>query len=121
MKPTDERLEQIKAEFPDRSLVEVEAVDGEDHVMTFVMTGPTREEYKFFVNKMIAAREVKDEADRLWAIRLAVENAATAMIRWPDRDEVKKAFGRHPEMIDGFAAEIQKAAGSNIELRSRKL
>lgn len=121
MEPTKEKIEQIKAQFPDRVLYEVEAVDADDKIMTFVMTGPTRDEYKFFINKMIAAREMKDESDKLWAVRTAVENAAIAQIRWPDREEVKKAFDARPEMIDGFAAELQKAAGSNVELRSKKL
>lgn len=121
MEPSKEKIEQIKAQFPDRALFLVEAVDADERVMTFVMTAPTREEHKFFVNRMIAARDTKDEADRLWAVRTAVENAAVAQIRWPERDEVKKAFDARPEMIDGFAAELQKAAGANVELRSKKL
>lgn len=121
MKPSQEKIEFIKSQFPDRALFLVEAVDAEDEVMSFVMTGPTKDEYKFFVNKMIAAKDTKDEADRLWAIRTAVENAALAQIRWPEREDVKRAFDARPEMVDGFAAELQKAAGQNVELRSKKL
>lgn len=127
MEPGKEKIEQIKLQYPDRVLFQVNAVaveasdKSEEQIMTFLMTGPTRDEYKFFINKMIAAREMKDESDKLWAVRTAVENAAIAQIRWPDREEVKKAFDARPEMIDGFAAELQKAAGSNVELRSKKL
>lgn len=121
MKPTQDKIDFIKSQFPDRVLYEVEAVDAEDHVMTFIMTGPLREEYKMFVSKVLAAKNQNDEADRLWAMRAAVENAALAQIRWPEREVAKAAFDARPEMIDGFAEELKKAAGSNIELRSKKL
>lgn len=121
MTPSSEKLDQLKAQFPDRTLYLVDAVDDEDQVMTFVMTGPTRDEYKFFVGKMLAARETKDEADKLWAMRSAVENAALAQIRWPDREECKKAFEARPQMVDAFHEQINKATGANVELRSKKL
>lgn len=125
MRPSDENIEFVKAQHPDRVLYEVDAVIAaagvdEETVLTVLMTGPSRDEYKFFVTKMMAAKESKDDADRLWGIRLAIENAALAQIRWPDRETVKAAFNGRPEMIDNFAAELQKAAGSNVELRSKK-
>lgn len=121
MNVPEEKIEQIKATFPDRTLFLVEATDGEDQVMEFLMTSPERGEYKLFVEQMIAAREIKNEGDRLWRIRDVVENHALAQIRWPLREECQKAFRGRPEMVDGFAQELQKAAGSNVELRSRKL
>lgn len=135
MKPSQEKIDAIKAQFPDRELYVVEAIvpardkdgnkifDTEDDecVMTFLMTGPTREEYKMFINKITIAGETKDKAERLWAIRAAVENAALAQIRWPDRAECQRAFDSRPEMVDGFSDELRKAAGSQIELRSKKL
>ena len=121
MTPSQDKIEQLKAQYPDRALLLVEAMDADDKVMSFVMTGPTKDEYKFFVGKLLAAREIKDEQDKLWSMRAAVENAALAQIRWPDRDECKKAFDARPEMVDGFHEELRKAAGANIELRSRKL
>ena len=125
MRPPDDKIEYLRTQFPDRALYEVDAVavdkdSGDDIVLTVVMTGPTRDEYRFYVNKMIAAKDVKDEGDRLWATRQAIENAALAQIRWPEREEVKRVFDSRPEMVDGFAAEIQRAAGANIELRSKK-
>ena len=121
MQPSKEKIEQLKAQFPDRELRLVEAVDGDDEVIAFVMTSPLREEHRFYTGKAIAAQEIKDETDRLWATRQAVENAALAQIRWPEREACKAAFDRRPEMIDAFAVELRKAAGSGVELRSKKL
>lgn len=121
MTPSQEKIEQIRAQFPDRNLFLVEAVDAEDQVMSFVMTGPSKDEYKFFSGKILGAIDTKDPQDKLWALRGIVENAALAQIRWPDREECKKAFDARPEMVDGFQEELRKAAGSNIELRSKKL
>lgn len=120
-KPTPETIEMLKAQFPDRVLLEVEAVDGDDQVMTFVMTGPNKDEYDFYIEKMLAAKDLKGESERIKAVRKAAENAALAQIRWPDRPSVQRAFEMRPEMIDGFPEELRKAAGSNVELRARKL
>jgi hypothetical protein len=119
--PSQEKIDQIKQQFPDRPLFLVDAVDSEEQVMTFVMTGPTRDEYRFYTNKMLAAKETKDQADQLWEMRMIAENAALSQIRWPDREECKKAFEMRPEMVDNFHAELRKAAGSLIEFRSKKL
>lgn len=126
MNPPQDKIDFIKSQFPERALYEIDAVavdkdTGEETVLTVIMTGPSREEYRFFINKMLAAKETKDEGDRLWAIRSSIENAALAQIRWPEREEVRKAFDSRPEMVDGFAAKLQMAAGSNVELRSKKL
>lgn len=121
MTPSDEKIKQLKDLFPDRTLHLIEAADADDQVMAFVMTGPTRDELKFLDNKLTAAREIKDEADKIWSMRSIVENAALAQIRWPDRDECKKAFEARPQMVDGFHEQLRKAAGANIELRSKKL
>ena len=126
MRPPDDKIEYLRTQFPDRALYEVDAVavdkdSGDDIVLTVVMTGPTRDEYRFFTNKLISATDIKDTGDKMWAIRLAVENAALAQIRWPEREEVKRVFDSRPEMVDGFAEKLREAAGSNVELRSRKL
>lgn len=126
MQPSQEKIDFIKSQFPDRVLYLVEAVvvdkdTSEETVLTALMTAPTRQEYQFYTNKMIAAGDAKDDAERLWQTRAAIENAALAQIRWPERDEVKKVFDSRPEMIDKFAPKIQEAAGSNVEVRSKKL
>lgn len=126
MKPTQEKIDQIKAQFPDREVYAVDAVavdqdKNEDYLTTFLMTGPLREEYKMYVNKVIASRDEKDDANRLWAQRMAVENAALAQIRWPDREEARKAFDGRQEMVDLFAEKLREMAGANVELRTKKL
>lgn len=119
--PSPEKIAEIKAKFPDRSLHLVEAKAGEDSVAFFVMTGPTRDEYKKFTDEAIKANDVKNESDKMAGLRGAIERAALAQIRWPDREECQKLFENKPAMVDGFAKELHEAAGSNVELRSRKL
>lgn len=126
MQPSQEKIEFIKSQFPDRALYVVDAVavdkeTNEETVLTVIMTGPTREEHRFYTVKMMAANDIKDAAEKLWAVRSAVENAALAQIRWPERDEVKKAFDARPEMVDDFAGKLREFAGYNVELRSKKL
>jgi hypothetical protein len=119
--PPDDKIKAIKELFPGRALFLVEAMDKDDEAMTFIMTAPERGEYKLFVEAMFKAREVKNEADKIWAVRSVVENAALNQIRWPSREECMTAFRERPAMVDGFSAELQKAAGEQIEYRSKKL
>lgn len=121
MQPSKEKIEQIKAQFPDRELHEVTAVDDKEQVMVFIMTSPERGEYKIFVEKLMEVSSLKTESEQLWKVREVVENAALAQIRWPDREECQKAFRLKPEMIDKFSDELRRQAGSQIELRSKKL
>jgi hypothetical protein len=67
------------------------------------------------------ANETKGDADRIWAVRSAVENAALSQIRWPSREECMEAFRKRPAMVDGFSSELQKAAGEQLQFRSKKL
>jgi hypothetical protein len=121
LQPSKEKIEQIKAQFPDRELYLVEALDAEDEVLTFVMTSPERGEYRIYVDKMMEAGAIKSEAEKTWKVREIIENAALGQIRWPDREDCQKAFRMRPAMVDGFAEELQKAAGAHVELRSKKL
>ena len=121
MTPSKEKIDQIKAQFPERTLHLVSAADAEDEIMEFVITGPTIEELRFLDNKLVAARDIKDEVDKTWEMRKAVKNAALAQIRWPDRAECEKAFDARPQMVDGFHEQLRNAAGANVELRSKKL
>jgi hypothetical protein len=121
MEPTPEKIAEIKAKYPDRALELIEAKDGEDEIAHFVLTGPLREEYKKFSDEMLAAKDAKQESDKLASIRGAIERAALAQIRWPDRETVQALFNARPAMVDGFAEVLHKAAGSNVELRAKKL
>lgn len=125
--PPDDKIQAIKQLFPSRALFLVEAIakenadDKGDEYMSFIMTAPERGEYKLFIEQMFKARESKSDADKIWAVREAVENAALAQIRWPSREECMTAFRERPAMVDGFAEELQKAAGEQLEFRSKKL
>lgn len=120
MEPGQEVIDGLKAKFPNRSLHLVEAFDG-DESYHFVMTGPNREEYRKLTDELLSAKEAKDDRAKNDALRTAVERAALAMIRWPDRDVVQELFAAKPAMSANFAEELHKSAGSNFEVRSKKL
>lgn len=119
--PTEDKLDAIRNLFPGRALFLVEAMDSEEQVMGFVMTAPERGEYRIFAEQLFKARETKNDVDKIWAVRAAVENAALTQIRWPAREECMEAFKARPAMVDGFADQLMKAAGEQIEFRSKKL
>lgn len=118
--PTAEKIAQLKAQFPDRSLHLVEAVDGDD-TTTFIMTGPLREEYQKYLEEVTKAGDAKSKIDSINQTRAALERAVLAQVRWPDREECKRIFEQRPAMIDQFFDTLQAAAGSNVEVRSKKL
>ena len=118
--PTKDQIDRIKAQFPDRSLHLVEAVDGED-VYSFVMTGPSETEYKKYSDEVLDGREAKNEKLQNEAIRKALYHAILAQVRHPEREEAKRIFAMRPAMIEQFAATLRESAGSNIEVRSKKL
>jgi hypothetical protein len=122
--PTPEQIAQLKEKYPDRSLHLVEKFDPKEHEQepyAFVMTGPSRDELDKFDQEMIAAGKAKEDSDKKVAIRGACERAACAQIRWPEREEVRRIFGLHPEMVYGFAEDIRSFAGATFETRSKKL
>jgi hypothetical protein len=128
--PPEERIAQIKAQFPDRVLEQFDVHakdddsdkdDAKDIVLTFVMTGPTRHEYNFFLDEMQKTKKFKDEGDQRNAVRMAIEAAALAQIRWPEREECVKAFEMRPLMLLGFAEKLHRMAGDGLVFRSKKL
>lgn len=122
MEPSKETIEGIRTKFPGRSLHLVEAQDeGASDVEHFIMTGSTRDEYKKFCDETAKAEGVKDPAEQLQVLRAAIERAAMAQIRWPDRQTVQELFDRAPAMVDGFAKHLHHHAGTNYEVRSKKL
>lgn len=121
--PTAEQVRALKEQFPDRTLYLVETVDqveGAD-VYFFVMTAPLEVEYKKFTDEMVACDARKGTSERIDAVRAAIRNAALAQIRYPDREEAKRVLAAKPHMLEKFAAELQKHAGAEVELRSKKL
>lgn len=122
--PTAEQIKALKELHADRSLHLVEFVDksgddGED-VYFFVMTGTNRVEYKKYTDDVITA-DAKGGTARVDSIRTAIENTAKAMIRHPIRAEVERIINLKPAALELFAEEIQKQAGSTVEVRSKKL
>ncbi len=123
--PSKEVIDKIKAQFPDRALRLVELVDAESgsdgESIFFVMTGPNRDEYKKFVDEMLSAKDAKGDSERNERLTAAVEKAALAMIRWPDRAEVVELFRNRPALSSAFPKELHASAGANFEVRSKKL
>jgi hypothetical protein len=118
--PTADDITGWKNRLPDRSLHLIEAVDGDD-CYCFIMSGPNRDEYKKFLDDVSTANEQKEEKVKLDKLRLAVEHAALAQLRFPDRDECRRIFDSKPAFVINFAEEIHKAAGASVEVRSKKL
>ncbi len=112
--PSPEKVLALKAQFPNRSLHEVTLVDG-DKEYVFVMTGPARDEFKKFL------REVNEARDNLEKGREAIERAALAQIRWPERETVREIFENHPAFPDQFGELVHKFAGSAVEVRAKNL
>ena len=122
IEPSDEVIKRLKEQYPDRSLHQVEKYSSKyDLAYAFVMTGPSRDELDKFDHDLLKATDVKDAAERKMAVRTAVERSALAQIRWPDRDEAKRIFGLHPEIIFSFADDLRDFAGASFETRSKKL
>lgn len=118
--PNKEQIERLKAQHSDRSLHLVTVTDdGEEY--HFVMTGPSKLEYKKFMDELLSAKDKKNDAEMVETVHKAVECAALAQIRWPERLEVQALFDRKPALADSFRDEIHKAAGANAEARSKKL
>lgn len=120
MEPSEDVIKEIKAKFPGRSIHLVEAIDGED-VHSFVMTGPTKADYQKYSDEMLSAGTAKTEPEKRDRARVAIERAALAQIRWPDREDVEALFIAKPGLSVNFAEEIHKLAGTNAEVRSKKL
>lgn len=122
--PSSETIQQIKSQFSDRSLHLVEKFSPADDGVKyhFLMTGPTRDELDKFDEDMLKAKDKgSTEAEKKVAIRGAVERTAYALIRWPEREEVKRIFNLHSEMVFSFAEDIRNFAGASFETRSKKL
>jgi len=118
--PDQLTIAQFKAQFADRALALIEAEDG-DTVYCFVMTGPTRDEYDKFAKEMLEASAIKNDYERVLAIRSVVERSAFAQIRYPERAEVKRIFDSRPAMIVEFSEHIRNLAGDSITVRAKKL
>lgn len=121
--PSPEIIKQLKEKHSDRSLHQLEKFDADDSDVkyTFLVTGPTRDELDMMDQELLKCESVADKHDYKVKIRNVAEKAAYAQIRWPEREEVKRIFGLHPEMSFSFVKDLRKFAGDSFETRSKKL
>lgn len=126
--PPEDKIRAIKDQHPNRALYVIDVAEGKNPdgtdgevSLTVVMTAPERGEYRMFSEQLSKAAENKNAIDKVWAMRSVIESHALQQIRWPSREECMEAFRLRPAMIDGFADELQKAAGEQVEFRRKKL
>ncbi len=112
--PDESVISKLKVQHKDRALHLVEMTDGEESLF-FVLSGPNREEWRKYTREMT---ESERDVEKMTA---AIERAALAQIRWPDREEVKQLFDTKPGIVSNFGEELSKAAGSHVEVRTKKL
>jgi hypothetical protein len=112
--PSASVIGQLKAQLPGRDLHRIEMKAGEN-VFVFVMTGPTRTEWKKYRD------ECTKGAGDFEKLEMAIERAAMAQIRWPAREEVKDIFELNPGLIQHFAENLNKLAGAEVESTAKKL
>lgn len=105
--------EQVVAKYPDRDVQAVVLKTGETEWF-FVLTSPNRDEWRKY------RTELSKAGDDDIAIEGAVERAALAQIRFPERDEVKKIFDRKPGLILNFASVLSRLAGLSAETLEKK-
>jgi len=112
--PTQDVIDRLKQQFPNRTLSRFVIKDqGDEHV--FILTSPNREEWKKY------RVECKSSGEDIERMEIAVERAALAQIRWPEREEVKALFASKPGIIANFAGELNDLVGTNAEVSSKKL
>jgi hypothetical protein len=105
--------EQVTAKYPERDVQAVVLKTGESEWF-FVLTSPNRDEWRKYRTELSKAGE--DDI----ACEGAIERAALAQIRHPDRDEVKKIFDRKPGLILNFAPLLSTLAGLKAEAVEKK-
>lgn len=119
-RPSDNDIARAKAACPDRALRLVELTN-EDDELCFIVSGPSKPEYQKFQEEAQSAVEKKSDKERAEAARQAIERAALAQIKWPDRDAAQALFVRYPSIYLKFADLLHDMAGDSFEVRSKKL
>lgn len=114
---TDEQkkiaFEQARAQNPDREIEAVEFTVGSREYF-FVVTSPNRGEWKRY------KQEIAKAAGDIDALESAIERAAIAQIRYPERDQAAKCFDISPGIVQTFAAVLNRLAGVDSEAREKK-
>lgn len=112
--PSEDVVIKLKAKFPNRSLHSVE-IDVSGETFYFLMTGPTKVEFKKYHEELKAAG-----SDGVKLIQ-AVETAALAQLRWPEREDIQALFEHYPGLPTHFGEYIGEFAGVNADSRAKKL
>ena len=115
-KPSASVIRALKDQFPGRDLHRVEKKIGDDgEPLVFVMTGPTRAEWKKYQADVALAGE--DEAK----IEKALLHGVLPQIKWPDRPIVEAIFEKYPALIATFPRHLNAFAGLEAETTVKKL
>lgn len=107
-----EALERVKREFPLKRVKRI-VIDHDGDMLPFVLTAPNRIEWKKYRTELEAAKGNTDKAE------FAIECAALAMIRWPEREVVREIFDNRPGIIQLFAEPLGQLAGIYAEVSAK--
>lgn len=108
-----EAKQAVARKHPERDVQAMVFLTGESEWF-FVLTSPNRDEWRKY------RTEINKAGDDDIAIEGAIERAALAQIRFPERDEVKKIFDRKPGLILNFAPVLSRLAGMSAEAVEKK-
>ncbi len=118
--PSQQDIDRLKAAHPNKSLHRLD-IKVADEDLVLVMTGPGKAEYEKFNLEISAAQEKKGDAEKGKALRDAVERAALAQIRWPDRQATVDLFERFPALALNLGEKLHDLAGATVEVVAKKL
>lgn len=115
MEPEQEKaiVDRVVAKFPDREVRAIEIEAGKETLL-FVLTAPDRDEWKKYRSEM---RRADGDPD---GIETAIERAALAQIRYPEREQAQAVFNRKPGIIASFAGVLADLVGVDSEAREKK-
>ena len=113
--PSPSIVARLKAQFPDRTLERVEMIASNGTKFVFVVSAPTRFEWKKYQQEGKAATGDVEKQEHVITI------AALAQIRWPEKTEARKIFDAHPGLWSNFPEVLNKLACVDVEVRTKKL
>ena len=106
IEPSKEEIEALKSEHG-----EVQQVDIPELHMAFVLTTPSRAQYKRW----------EDKVSQKGKMGFANENLVIDICVWPSRDELNDRMTRKPGIVSTLAAEALKLAGLSEDASVKKL
>lgn len=103
----------VQAAHPERE-VKAFVIEAGAKALFCVVTSPTRIEWTKYRADMAKAGSSDDQ------IEAAIERAALAQIRYPERSEVERFFNAKPGVIPMFAKILSDLVGAGAEAREKK-